>query len=106
MVGFPFRLTDAANTFVRLMNEVLKTFLGKFFIVYLDNILIFNRSLEEHLEHVRIMLERWKEEKMLIKLKKYTSLQEELVYLGFVVSKEDLKLDPEKVKAIVYFIVP
>ena len=66
----PFGLTNAPSTFMRLMNEVLKRFLDNFVIVYLDDILIFNKTKEEHLEHIRQVLQRLKEEKLLINLKK------------------------------------
>jgi hypothetical protein len=102
----PFRLTNAANMFMRLMNEVLKPFLGKSMVVYLDDILIFSRRRTKHVEHVRAMLQCLKEEKLLIKLKKCTFMQRELVYLGFVVSKEGLKMDPEKVNDILEWITP
>ena len=55
---------------MRLMNEVLKEFLGKFFIVYLDDILIFSKTLEEHLIHIRKVFDKLREEKLLINLKK------------------------------------
>ena len=52
----PFGLTNAPSTFMRLMNEFMKRFLGKFMIVYLNAILIFNKTKEEHLEHIRQVL--------------------------------------------------
>lgn len=82
------------------MNEVLKPLLGKIVIVYLDDILIFNKNKEEHLEHVRKVLQRLKEENLLINLKNCTFMEDELLHLGFVISKEGLRMDSEKVKAI------
>ena len=95
----PFGLTNAPNTFMRLMNEVLKKFLGKFVIVYLDDTLVFSKTMDEHLLHIHSVFERLREEKLLINLKKCSFAKKELVYLGFVVSPEGLKMDPEKVKA-------
>ena len=98
MVGNAFSLTNAPSTFMRLMNEVLKRFLGKFVIVYLDDILILIKTKEEHLEHVRRVLQRLKGEKLMINLKKCSFMQEEIVYLGSVISIDRLKMDPKKVK--------
>ena len=88
------------------MNEVLKEFLGKFVIVYLDDILIFNKTLEEHMMHVCKVLDNLRGEKFLINLKRYSFVKKKLVYLGFVVSAKSQKMDPEKVKAILEWTTP
>jgi hypothetical protein len=102
----PFGLTNAPSMSMRLMNEALNPFLGKKIVVSLDDILIFSKSKGEHLEHVSKVLQWLKEEKLLINLKKCSFFKEELVYLGFVVPHEGLKMDPKKVRAILEWPTP
>ena len=68
----PFIFTNSPNTFMRLMNEVLKPFLGKFVVMYLDDILIFTRIKFENIENVRAALQLLEEENLLKNLKKCT----------------------------------
>ena len=72
----------------------------------MDDILIFIKTKEEHIEHVRQVLQRLKEEKLLISLKKFSFMQEEIVYLGFVILVDGLRMDPKKVKVILEWPTP
>ena len=95
----PFRLTNAPSTFMRLMNHILCVFIGKFVVVYFDDILIYNTNLDDYLLHLKSVLEVFQKERLFANLKKCTFCTDRLVFLGFVVSVEGIQVE-EKIRAI------
>ena len=90
-VVMPFGLTNAPATFQRLMERVLKGLIGKICLVYLDDVMIYSKSLAEHEEHLNMVLERIKRSGLKIKSKKFIWVMKEVEYLGHVVCREGIK---------------
>ena len=96
----PFGLTNAPAAFMDLMNRVFEDYLDKFVIVFIDDILIYSRSREEHAQHLRSVLQRLQSKKLYAKFKKCEFWLDKVVFLGHVVSKEGIAVDPTKIEAV------
>ena len=101
----PFGLSNAPAVFQELMSVVLQG-CNDFSTAYLDDIMIFSPTLEEHLEHICVIFDRLRQHNLKLKLKKCSFLKSETHYLGFVISEEGIKPDQKKVEAIRSLPVP
>jgi len=96
----PFGLTNAPAAFVDLVNRVIRLYLDKFVVAFTYDILIYYKSKEEHSEHLRIVLQTLRGHKLYAKRSKCEFWLEEVTFLGHVISKEGIKVDSQKVKAV------
>jgi hypothetical protein len=96
----PFGLTNALASFQRWMNEVLSDYLDVFCIAYLDDILIYSDDIEQHRQHVKMILERVEEVGLKLKASKCEFHTDRMEYLGYIISPSGIQMDPEKVRAV------
>ena len=96
----PFGLTNAPAAFQRLMNDTLKDMLDKFAICLLDDIGIYSQTREEHIVHVRAVLEALRQRKLYAKFSKCEFFKDEIVFLGHTVSAKGIEMCQDKVKSI------
>ena len=101
-----FGLTNAPATFQRLMNKIFAKELDAFILVFLDDILIYSETLEEHYEHIRQTLNKLREHKFYGRLHKCEFIKNEVEYLGFQVSSDGVRPSYDKVKAVAEWPTP
>ena len=101
-----FGLMIVPSTFQGLMNSIFKPFLRKFVLVFFVDILIYNKSWEEHIQHVDRVLQILKEKQLYAKPSKCFLGVKEVEYLGHIVSHEGVKVDPNKIKSMMDWPIP
>eukprot|EP00873_Tetraselmis_striata_P020105 jgi/Tetstr1/440369/TSEL_028704.t1 len=92
--------------FQTMMNRVLSPYLGKFCVVYLDDVLIYSKTAEEHLKHIRLVLRELQRHHLHIKLSKCSFGRTSVEFLGHIVEAGQIKMDPRKVEAVQQWPVP
>ena len=97
----PFGLTNAPAYFMDLINRVFHPYLDKFIVVFIDDILVYSKSREEHAKHLHIVLNILAAHKIYAKFKKCDFWMEKVHFLGHVISKEGISMDPAKIAAVV-----
>ena len=95
-----FGLTNAPAIFMDLMNRIFKPFLDTFVVVFIDDILVYSRSKEDHEGHLRIVLQVLRDEKLYAKFSKCEFCLREVAFFGHVVSGEGIKVDPKKTEVV------
>jgi hypothetical protein len=95
-----FRLTNATDYFMYLMNKVFMEYLDRFVVIFIDDILVFSKTMEEHEEHLRVVLEKLRSNQLYVKFSKCEFWLTEVAFLGHVISVGGVSVDPDKVKDV------
>lgn len=102
----PFGLCNAPATFQRLMNTILAKYVGKICFVYLDDIIIFSSSLQEHIDSLRKIFKTLRDANLKVQLDKCEFLKHETEYLGHIISDKGVQPNPKKIEAVKMFPIP
>ena len=102
----PFGLTNAPATFQCAMNATLKPFLRRYALVFFDGILVYSKTWEDHLKHLRQVLARLSKHFFFVNQKKCTFGKTKIGYLGHIISKDGVSMDPQKIEAILEWPLP
>jgi hypothetical protein len=101
-----FGLTNAPAYFMNLMNKVFMEYLDKFVMVFIDDILIYSRSEVEHEEHLHLVLQKLRDHRLYAKLSKSEFWLKQVAFLGHIVSKGGISMDPSKVQDVLSWNAP
>ncbi len=96
----PFGLTNASATCQKMINDTLRQHLNRFVIAYLDDIMIYSKTLKEHVSHVSKVLECLNMRNLHLKSKKCEFHQKKVDFLEFVVERHEVRMDPKKLRAV------
>lgn len=102
----PFGLTNAPATFQCIMNDILSPFLRKFVLVFLDDILVYSPTLQDHVLHLTQLLSKLREHQLFMKRSKCSFAQHQLEYLGHIISNQGVSTDPTKTAAMLQWPIP
>lgn len=102
----PFGLTNAPATFQALMNQTFKDFLRKFVLVFFDDILVYSRNLQEHLDHLKLVLDTMRQHTLYAKLSKCSFGGQRVEYLGHVITGDGVATDPAKIEVVAQWPTP
>lgn len=97
----PYGLTNALATFMCLMNSIFNRYLDKFVLVFIDDILVYSNIEKGHEKHLMMVLDTWREHQLYVKFSKCEFYKNKIQYLGHVISKEGITVDPKNIKTLV-----
>ena len=102
----PFGLTNAPAYFMNLMNKIFMEELDRFVVVFIDDILIYSKSAEEHEQHLRIVLEKLRAHELYAKFSKCEFWLQKIAFLGHIITEKGVAVDPSKVEAVLNWETP
>ena len=105
-VVIPFGLINAPTNFMCMMNNIFSKYLDKFVLVFIDDILVYSKSKEEHEEHIRIVLQVLREHQIYTNFSKCDFYKPQIQYLGHIISEMGIFMDPKKIKTTEDFPTP
>ena len=101
-----FRLTNAPAYFMYLMNSIFFEELNEFMIIFIDDIIVYSKTEEDHVKHLRVVLQKLREHKLYAKFSKCEFWLTEVSFLGHILSHNGISVDPSKIKDVVEWVTP